>query len=176
MCHVDQFGSYDQLPKANAWEALKPSVGVEVKTKAGLDPAADYTKDPRCLKCHATGFGQPGGYEVPDPSDKISVALAASREGVGCESCHGPGSGFYEHMRDINDTSRTYRREELLAAGLRAAPGDTCTKCHNSDATCQKGRSDLKVDPKDRRGYHAEFPLQHRETADSATPSGGGKP
>src|SRR5262245_61645169 len=41
MCHVDQFSSYDQSPKANAWEALKANVGAEVKTKAGLDPAAD---------------------------------------------------------------------------------------------------------------------------------------
>lgn len=176
MCHVDQFGSYDQSPKANAWEALKATVGAEVKTKAGLDPAADYTNDARCLKCHATGFGEPGGYEIPNPADKVSVALAASREGVGCESCHGPGSGFFEHMRDINDKSRTYRREELLAAGLRPSAAQTCDKCHNADAVCQKGRTDLRVDPKDRRGYHAEFPLQRRETADGVVPPASGKP
>lgn len=176
MCHVDQFPSFDESPKANAWQALQANVGVEVKKKAGLDPVADYTKDARCLKCHATGFGEPGGYTIPDPSNKVSVALAASREGIGCESCHGPGSGFFEHMRDIHETSRTYRREELLAAGLRPSAADTCGKCHNADALCQTGRADLKVDPKDRRGYHAEFPLQRRETGDGPAPAVDAKP
>lgn len=175
MCHVDQFGSFDALPKANAWEALKANVGAEVKKKAGLDPAADYTRDSRCLTCHATGFGEPGGYAIPDPTSKVAVALAASREGVGCESCHGPGSGFFERMRDIHQTERTYRREELLTLGLRPTASDTCDKCHNADALCLKGRTDLKVDPKDRRGYHAEFPLQRRDPTDKPNPAGGGR-
>ena len=176
MCHVDQFPSFDESPKANAWEALKVGVGADVKKKAGLDPAVDYTKDARCLKCHATGFGEPGGYTIPDPTNKVSVALAASREGIGCESCHGPGSGFFEHMRDISDKNRTYRREELLSAGLRPSAAETCTQCHNADAICQTGRSGLKVDPKDRRGYHTEFPLQRRETGDGGPAPSGGKP
>lgn len=170
MCHVDQFASFDQSSKAKSWEALRPGVGVEVKKQSGLDPAADFTKDERCLKCHSTGFGEPGGYVIPEPTNKVSVATAASREGVGCESCHGPGSGFVEHMKDISDKERGYRREELLSAGLRASASETCGKCHNADALCQKGRSNLEVNPTDRRGYHAQNPLKFRASTDSPAP------
>lgn len=171
MCHVDQFASFDASSKANSWEALKAGVGVDVKKQSGLDPAADYTKDKRCLKCHSTGFGEPGGYVIPDPANKVAVATALSREGVGCESCHGPGSEFVNHMKDINDKERGYRREELLSAGLRASAAEACMKCHNADALCQKGRSNWDVNPGDRRGYHAQNPLKFRASSDATAPT-----
>jgi len=177
MCHVNQFHSFEELPKANAWEALRSGVAPEVKRRAGLDPAADYTADSRCLKCHSTGYEKPGGYVVPKRDNKPSISFAAAREGIGCEACHGPGSGFVEHMQDISSNDRTYRRKELLDAGLRQNPAETCNQCHNNDAICMKGSSagaseggltTPVVDPKDRRGYHDAFPLEHRDPADAA--------
>ncbi len=175
MCHVDQYGSWRSGPKARSWDALKPGVAARVKDAAGLDRNEDYTTDTRCLRCHSVGFGEPGGYVIPDPADGESVRLAATREGVGCEACHGPGSGFVPIMQDIYRTDRKYRPQELYAAGRRLVGPEVCAKCHNKDAICMIHGSDtdsihralsrVHVNVADRRGYHAKFPLEHREPA-----------
>ena len=186
MCHTNQYDSLRATAKADAWDALKPGYGVEVKTRAGLDGKHDYTTDERCLRCHSVGFGQPGGYVIPDPTDPQSARYAKAREGVACESCHGPGSGFIQVMRDIIHNDRTYRVEEVLAAGRRVVTEATCRSCHNESAICmhlidRPGRRTgfshmIKIDIDDRRGYHAKFPLRHREeTAKSGSPSGTGR-
>ena len=186
MCHTDQYDSLRATAKADAWDALTPGYGVEVKKRAGLDGKHDYTTDERCLRCHSVGFGQPGGYVIPDPTDPRTARHASAREGVACESCHGPGSGFIQVMRDIIRNDRTYRVEEVLATGRRAVTEATCRSCHNESATCmhlvdREGRQTgfakrIKIDIGDRRGYHAEFPLRRRaETAKSASSTGTGQ-
>lgn len=173
MCHTDQYDSLRATAKANAWDALKPGYGVEVKTRAGLDGKHDYTTDHRCLRCHSVGYGLPGGYVIPDPENPQSARYAKAREGVACESCHGPGSGFIQVMRDVIRNERTYRVEEVRAAGRRVVTAATCRSCHNESAICmhlvnRQGRptgfaNRIQIDIDDRRGYHAEFPLRHRE-------------
>lgn len=175
MCHVDQYRSWRGGPKARSWDALKPGVATKVKDAAGLDRSKDYTRDTRCLPCHSVGFGEPGGYVIPDPGNGESVRFAATREGAGCEACHGPGSGFVPIMQDIYRTDRKYRPPELYAAGRRLVGPEVCAKCHNKDALCMihgsgKDATDralarVHVNVADRRGYHAEFPLVHREPA-----------
>lgn len=64
----------------------------------------DEQSNPECLKCHATG----GKAEFP---------------GVGCESCHGPGSD-YKSMKTMKD------REASIAAGLIIPNEETCLSCH----------------------------------------------
>ncbi len=181
MCHVDQYKSWRELPKGRSWEALKPGIGAKVKVAAGLDVSKDYRDDGRCLKCHCVGYGRPGGYVIPDPSDGESVRLAAARQGVGCEACHGPGSGFVQIMQDIYTTDRTYKPEELYVAGRRPVGPEVCAACHNKDALCmvvsaERGvgeclSSIMKVDVKDRSGYHAVFPLKHRAPLRPAKPA-----
>jgi len=119
MCHTLQNESLMASRKANSWNALRPGESAAVKKRAGLDVEKDYTVDPACLECHAVGFGKPGGYFIPDPRDKKLVRVAATRRGVGCESCHGPGSGFMEVMRDVVRRERTYRPEEVYALGRK---------------------------------------------------------
>ena len=176
MCHGAQYESWREQAKGHSWEALKPGVSSEVKTKAGLDVNKDYTTDLQCLSCHSVGYGKPGGYAIPDPDDGRSVRLAAAREGVGCEACHGPGSGFVQIMEEVYRTGRTYKPEELRAVGRRPVAADVCMTCHNETARCmassdggnsaRKASAMLKVEPADRIGYHARFPLVHRELAE----------
>lgn len=52
--------------------------------RATKDLAVDHqTENPHCLRCHATGVGEAGGY----PAGKVDLS------GVQCEACHGPGAG-----------------------------------------------------------------------------------
>ena len=174
-----------------------PGVSREVKIRAGLDVETDYRTDGRCLKCHSVGYGEPGGYVVPNPNDERSQRLAAKREGVGCESCHGPGSGFVLIMQDILRNERSYDIEELRAKGRKTAGPEVCRKCHNDQAICMVGvhankagtngshanRSWIHVDVTDRHGFHAEFPLKYRIREEAARgglpkerPSANGKP
>lgn len=91
---------------------------------AAAFPVFEQTKHPRglatleekgkqfhldCVTCHVTGWGEPGG---ACRLDKLQ-----GRAGVGCESCHGPGS------RHVAAPSR---------ANVTRAPGrDVCVSCHN---------------------------------------------
>lgn len=180
MCHSKQYTSLLESPKGRSWEALVPGVSQQVKIRAGLDVKTDYRTDGRCLKCHSVGYGEPGGYAVPN--DRRSERLAAKREGVGCESCHGPGSGYVSIMQDILRNERSYAIEELRAKGRKTVGPEVCSKCHNDQAICMVGvdarkagtngtnglhvshenRSWLHVDVTDRHGFHAKFPFKYR--------------
>jgi hypothetical protein len=72
----------------------------------------DADADPKCIGCHAIGFGLPSGYQ--------RAFAGAKLVDVGCESCHGPGS---LHVR---------RREGDLTVDFAFRPlgaGD-CRRCH----------------------------------------------
>ena len=68
-CHPDEHARWAAHPHANALATL------EAKGKA---------RDAECLRCHTTGAGKPGGFQL---AGSAQPALA----NVGCESCHGPG-------------------------------------------------------------------------------------
>ncbi len=172
MCHVKQYRSWRELPKGRSWEALTPGAGADVKLKAGLDVQQDYTTDARCLRCHSVGYGKPGGYRIPERGDGRAARLAAARQGVGCEACHGPGSGFVKIMQDIFQTDRKHHPDDLRAAGRKTVGPEVCATCHNKDAICVswkhedsdtvQRRSPFQVSVTDRTGYHALLPLPRR--------------
>jgi peroxiredoxin len=68
-CHADEHAAWKAHPHAKALGTL---------TAAGKAGDAD------CLRCHTTGFEKPGGFAA-------SGGAQPALEGVGCESCHGPG-------------------------------------------------------------------------------------
>jgi hypothetical protein len=74
-------------------------------------------KEWRCLKCHVTGA---------QDLDSGFAATFRQEEGVGCESCHGPGSAYVdpEVMAD---------RDLFLQNGGRIPGEATCRRCHEGD-------------------------------------------
>ena len=79
---------------------------------------AEKQKDAACLPCHTTGFAK-GGY---DPA----AATAANFAGVGCESCHGPGSD-YKALAIMKD------KAQATAKGLIEPNEKTCAGCHTAE-------------------------------------------
>lgn len=178
-CHGKWHESWEVSAKGRSWNALTPGIASELKRMAGLDPENDYRTDTRCLKCHSTGFGSQTGYRVPDPNDGRSRRRARKLEGVGCEACHGPGSGFVKIMRDVFNNQRSYTQNELRDAGLRRMTREVCYQCHTSEAECivpdGKGgthpKGALDVDLHDRKGFHETFPLKYRASDDASNPN-----
>ncbi len=133
-CHsAVEHKTWAKTKMGQAFETLKPGNAKEAKAKHKLDPEKDYTQDVTCLKCHTTGFGHESGYFIPDAGDKKAVRKAKKLENVGCESCHGPGSGYAKLFKEIQSSKRKYKIEELYAVGLRQITKETCTSCHNED-------------------------------------------
>ena len=100
-CHDEAYESYAaHSKKAHSYASVKVM-------RKGLTEA-EYQE---CLHCHATGYGQPGGF--------VSVAETPHLQNLGCESCHGPGS---DHI-DSGDP-------DDIIANLSVAD---CERCHNSE-------------------------------------------
>ncbi len=90
--------------------------------KAMESLVGDEKKDPSCLKCHSTA-----GAVSEDLIATITV-----KEGVSCESCHGPGSGY-------KSKSVMQSREKSMAKGLIMPTEAVCLECHNEESPHYKG-------------------------------------
>lgn len=78
-CHEDQVTQWRATPHAHAWETV---------VKDGR------TKDPECLTCHTTRYGERGGF--------LSLEATPRLAGVGCLSCH---RIFEGHPNDTTEAS-----------------------------------------------------------------------
>lgn len=122
MCHGkktgDQWTIWTESAHAGAFNTLGSDAAKKIATDKGL---GDPQTEAACLKCHTTqGFL---GSEVPvNAKGKYENA-----EGVGCESCHGPGSE-YKSKSVMED------REAAVAAGMIVPDEKTCTQCHNAES------------------------------------------
>jgi hypothetical protein len=66
--------------------------------------------DPRCLPCHTTGYGKPGGF--------VSVEETPHMKNIQCETCHGPAS-LHVKAPTVEEHQRTL-----------SVPKNVCTTCH----------------------------------------------
>jgi mono/diheme cytochrome c family protein len=154
MCHLKQYTTWETTRMAKSFEVLKPGARAEEKKRAGLDPAADYTADPKCLGCHTTGYGKPGGFE--------SLAATPDLVGVQCESCHGPG-GDYLAKDKMSLQNKEYKREEMLAAGLVVPNAKTCTTtCHNEKSPFAKPGEAFDFEARKTKGTHEHLELKYK--------------
>ena len=133
-CHRKVWKTWKKTPMAESFTILMPGERAEMKTKAGLDPNKDYTKDASCLPCHTTGYGKPGGF--------VSVEATPDLMGVGCEACHGAGTAYNKVMKKHG---RIYSEDEMIHTGLNLDPRVTCLSCHNEKSPTSEFQE--KIDP-----------------------------
>ena len=120
-CHKSEIADWEFSKHAKAFDLLKAGEKKSSKKKAKLDPDKDYSSDEKCLKCHATGYKEEGGFV-----DENSTPAMA---GVGCESCHGPGSDYRALHKD---KSLSFTRAEAKGHGATYGSVDeaVCDVCH----------------------------------------------
>jgi len=180
-CHFKQHKSWAKTKMALAFNVLKPISELKpskrtgltkkfideikaAKEKAKIDPNEDFTKDPKCLKCHTTGYGKPGGYAIPDPSDRRAKRKAQALEGIGCESGHGPGSEYTKIQKEIQDKQRQYTPEEFYAAGMHKISAESCTGCHTKEGNPTAGDDyKFEYEKKKDEGTHEHLELKLRK-------------
>ena len=98
MCHHSKtFKAHAKTYHARSFENLT-NVGEEA--------------NPKCLPCHTTGYGDPGGL--------VDVASTADLAGITCQACHGPGRAHV--AKGLN--------KEQRRQAIQKIPRDACTKCH----------------------------------------------
>jgi hypothetical protein len=127
-CHKaktgDQWKIWTGSAHARAFETLASEEARNIAAQSGL---GDPQGEDACLKCHATSASLGVGVVIS------AKGKYTDSEGVGCESCHGPGSG-YRPQKIMKDP------EAASAAGLvMDRTADSCTGCHNEESPTFKG-------------------------------------
>jgi hypothetical protein len=98
--------------------------------------------DGECVKCHVTGFDHPTGYA--DALRNNDAKMIPKLLGVGCESCHGPGS---EHVKDTTERAihaemnpgkyafniQTQKWDEVPFQARKQKIDKACQRCHDID-------------------------------------------
>ena len=161
-CHFKQFGSWKKTGMATTFDRLKPGEAAEKKTAAGLDLKVDYTKDPKCLKCHSTGYGTETGYPAVvegkawTPAEQERATMNAR---VGCESCHGPGSLYSPFKKEHPD----FKLADIQSRGATTPPkAEQCMACHVKECpTMPKDYAfDFEKAKKSDKDLHEHLPLK----------------
>jgi hypothetical protein len=120
MCHQspakgNQFGKWGESSHSKAYAVLGEAKAKEIASAKGI---ADPQKAEACLKCHVTASALPAARKA---------ATYKVEDGVGCESCHGPGSA-YKAITIMKDAA------QAQANGLVTPDEKTCTGCHNPES------------------------------------------
>jgi YVTN family beta-propeller protein len=113
----NQWSVWRMSQHSGAWAVLGTPKAKEMARERGID---DPQSSPACLKCHTTTLST------------ARLAGFSPDEGVGCESCHGPGSEYMPDavMRD---------KRAAVQAGLRIATRETCLRCHQGKFDVEAG-------------------------------------
>jgi len=128
MCHKakdkgEAFLVWEKSAHAKAFATLKSEAAEEFAKKKGLKKPA--SESPECLKCHVTGGGVATNVE----------AGFKKEEGVTCEACHGPASGF-KMLHSKGDKAKS--KDAGLIKGSKT-DAKFCQTCHNAESPTFKG-------------------------------------
>ena len=100
---------------AKAWAASKHAHAWQTLVDAEADPKRygwPVTKYPDCVSCHVVGYGEQTGFKTFEDTPGLAD--------VGCERCHGPGSG---HM-----VSGGKKKLGIIGGVLKS---ELCAQCHD---------------------------------------------
>jgi nitrate/TMAO reductase-like tetraheme cytochrome c subunit len=97
-CHPQQFTDFESRKFTKAWSVL------QMRGK---------TKDPECLKCHVTGYGQPGGFISEEATPQLKYKQ--------CEVCHGAGN---VHINNPGDATARAAMKDYVSKR------NVCIDCH----------------------------------------------
>lgn len=100
---------------AKAWAASKHAHAWQTLVDAEKDPKRygwPVTKYPDCVGCHVVGYGEKSGF--------VNYEDTPGLANVGCERCHGPGSG---HM-----LSGGKKKMGIIGGVLKS---ELCAQCHD---------------------------------------------
>jgi hypothetical protein len=130
MCHKSdkqgkQLDIWQKSKHAEAYKTLTTAKAAEFAKARGLKKPA--TESPECLECHT--FGKTVDASLFEKGFNI-------KEGVQCESCHGPGSQ-YKNLTVMKDKAKS------AAAGLLVYKDNVeiekfCRSCHNEKSPAYK--------------------------------------
>ena len=100
-CHEKEYQNWSKYAKkAHSYEAIQ---------KMRHDLTAEEMS--RCYGCHTTGYGTPSGFKDAQSTPDLKE--------VGCEACHGPGSGHVE-SNDPSDIKSKLSMKD-------------CERCHTTE-------------------------------------------
>jgi hypothetical protein len=139
-CHDPWYQAWKATPHARTYELLKPGVRAAAKKRAGLRVNRDYTANPRCLRCHTTGYGQKGGFV---PAETSVVPWQPNMEQVGCEMCHTVRGGS-QVRAFMKKTGGKFKRVKAEAWGARYDYANVCKRCHLHPKSPHKPSIDAK--------------------------------
>jgi hypothetical protein len=108
-CHFDQDLNWKKTKHAKSFD----------------DMPAKYHKDASCLKCHATGFGEPTGFTNAEDTPGL--------KGTSCEVCHGPGSKHSEVAQTFTGKQLSDAQKKYVGSYIYLNPPEVvCLKCHQT--------------------------------------------
>lgn len=129
MCHNKevsgkQYELWQNSPHVKAYETLANEQSQAIAAEMGI---ADPQQADECLRCHVTAHGV--------PAERLGRRFSIE-EGVGCESCHGPGSAYNK----LPAKRRLMAGEiEPASIGLWEINEALCLECHNEESPTYKG-------------------------------------
>ncbi|HTU11468.1 MAG TPA: multiheme c-type cytochrome [Allosphingosinicella sp.] len=103
---------------SRAYAVLREPRSRAIAERLGIGEA---TGAPMCLGCHATPAGPRG-------------VRFQTTDGVGCESCHGPASGWLTSHYSVGGTHAANVRNGLVPLDNAQARADRCLDCHFGSA------------------------------------------
>lgn len=118
-----QFAIWEASAHAKAFAALASDEAKAIGAEKGIENPQEADE---CLKCHVTGHGVAEEFL----GKRYDIA-----DGVGCESCHGPGGDYYKKATMEGIASGEI---DPASVGLVIPTEETCLQCHNEESPTYK--------------------------------------
>ncbi len=115
----------------NVWNASRHAAAIETLSEnPKAYPPHNRRFDAECLICHTTGLG----YDTGFTSEKKTPHLV----GVGCETCHGPGSAHAANQNNKDLTLamspwKVNKKDSVETKAVENRVFAMCIKCHDMD-------------------------------------------